>query len=216
MRKGKRSTRLWLCALSVLSISAVVIFVFTGGTGVQQKGMLIRPADAGDHSKGNAQSPVTVVVYSDFQCPTCADFNKAMQRIEADYDSRVRFVHRHFPLPQHQYSPLAAFACEAAGKQGKYFEMRDRLFATAGEWSGSSKPLEYFEKLAVELELDVTQFRADSASKETMNHVVEDFHSAVKSGANQTPSAFVNNRLIDGEVTDQQLRRTIDETLKSR
>ena len=214
MHNRKRSLQLWLSALSVLSISAVIIFLFAG-TGFQ-KGTLVRPVEAGDHSKGNLTSAVTVVVYSDFQCPTCADFNLAMQRIEAEYGNRVRFVHRHFPLPQHPYSPLAAFACEAAGKQGKYFEMRDRLYATAGEWSGSKRPNEYYEKLALELKLDITRFRADSESKETMDHVVEDFHSAVTSGANQTPSVFVNSRLIDGTVTEQELRRKIDEAINAR
>lgn len=207
--------RLWLGALLALGLSAAAIFVCVFAPSSGEAKMLAKPVDSRDYSNGNKDASVTVVVYSDFQCPNCAAFNSVMQKVEKDYAGTVRFVHRHFPLPQHGYSPLAAFAAEAAGKQGKYFQMRDRLFDTAGQWSGAKDPLAYFDKLALELQLDVQRFRTDSKSKEVMDIVVEHFASAVNSGCQETPSVFVNGRLL-GSVTEQQLRRKLDESIQSR
>lgn len=224
MKTHKRSTSilLWSVVLSVLSISAAVIFVSvfssasTHSHGGSPKALLTVPVTAIDQMTGNPQAAVTVVVYSDFQCPSCASLNEDIKDLEKDLAANVRFVHRHFPLPQHPNSPLAAFAAEAAGLQGKFWQMRDRLFATQADWSELRSPTEFFKKLASELDLDVERFSRDMKSKEVMEKVTDDFNSAVTSRLQSTPSVFVEGELvaIDGNV--QTLRKHIDETLKNR
>lgn len=212
MNNKKRSIALWAVALSVLSLSALLIFTavfhqIPGDTG----GRLVVPVDAQDHKSGNSDAAVTVVVYSDFQCPSCGDFNKVLQRLEGEYSDSVLFVHRHLPLQQHAFSPLAAFAAEAAAHQNKFAAMRDLLFERAAKWSASSTPADDFEAMAKELGLDIERFRRDMNSSEVMTAVVDDLEGAVRSGARGTPAVFLNGRLLPDSYPEANLRKDIDE-----
>ena len=118
--------------------------------------------DVGDAAtKGGDEALVTIVEWSDFQCPFCGRVNPTMAKIQETYGDKVRIAFKHNPLPMHNRAMAAAVAAEAAGKQGKFWEMHDKLFANPRELTD-----ENFEKYATEIGLDVAKFKADTAGIE--------------------------------------------------
>lgn len=97
-----------------------------------------------DHIKGNGEATVTLVEYSDFQCPACASFQPVLAEIMAQYGDLLRFEYKHFPLPIHNFAQQAAVAAEAASQQGKFFEFHDALFTNQEEWTSSATPQVFF------------------------------------------------------------------------
>lgn len=163
-----------------------------------------------DQTKGNAQSGVLLVEYSDFQCPACAAYHRSIiKQLVEEMDSQVKFVYRHFPLAQHAQAKLAAYAAEAAGKQGKFWEMHDLIFAGQKEWAGNRKAGEIFEKYAVSLGLDIEKFADDLDSKEIKNKVENDYQSGLNSGVNSTPTFFLNGKQMQNPRSYEEFRNAI-------
>lgn len=150
-----------------------------------------------DWTKGNPEALVTLVEYSDLQCPMCAYFNPLVNRVIEDYGDQVLFAYRHFPLSIHQNSQTSARAAEAAGKQGKFFEMSNILFAKQNEWGILPNPQTAFESYATSLSLDTAQFIADYNSSEVKDLVKADLTSAERAGLRGTPTFFVNGIEIE-------------------
>lgn len=127
-----------------------------------------------DWSRGDSSATVTLVEYADFQCPFCAQLSAVLAQLQSTYPSELRLVYRHFPLigtpeqPLHDKAALSMQAAEAAGRQGKFWEMHDLLFARQTEWADMS--LEDFETWLLDsaesLELDIDQFETDLHSDE--------------------------------------------------
>ncbi len=214
------SSKLWILALSTLGLSTVAMF-FLPAILVQQSGgsssPLSKAVSKDDHSIGNIQSNVTVVIYSDLQCPACAGANEFFGRIETDYKERVHFVHRHFPTPLHKNSLLAALAAEAAGKQGKFFDMRDAILRTQNEWAHKSKAdaYQYFVGLSSRLGLSVKQFEVDFHSKQLLAQVFDDIKSGRDSSLQSVPSIFINGVLIP-LTSEKDIRNKIDAAINGK
>ncbi len=148
-----------------------------------------------DHIKGNPDASITLVEYSDFQCPACAGAAPEIKKLAEEMGEDVRIVYRHYPLRQiHPNAQLAAQASEAAANQGKFWEMHDELFASQRVWSNQSNPTDSFYTLAEKIELDMDQFKKDLTSSETKNKVNSDYTSGSTSGVNGTPTFY-----LDGE-----------------
>ena len=152
---------------------------------------------ADDHVRGNPEAPVTLVEYSDFQCPACASFEPVVVQLLQDAGDTVRLVYRHFPLRNiHSNADLAARAAEAAALQGKFWEMHDLLFDGQALWSGQSSrgAEDTFAGYAEAVGLDVERFRNDIDSDAVRDAVNEDYEGGVRARVNSTPSFFVNGR----------------------
>jgi protein-disulfide isomerase len=166
------------------------------------------PLRPDDPVKGRAGAPVTVVLFSDFQCPFCARAEPVVKAIEDAYPSQVRVAWKHLPLPMHRNAVPAALAAEAARAQGgsaKFWAMHDKLFANQGSLSADA-----FERYARELGLDVARFRADLASPKLRARVDEDSKLAAKLGVSATPTFVVNGERVVGSgglraVVERQL-----------
>lgn len=158
-----------------------------------------------DHIKWSAEKKNILVEYSDFQCPSCKGAHDFLKTIEAsgsaDFEitKKVAFVYRHFPLSQiHNKANAAAYAAEASGKQGKFWEMADLLFDNQQAWTNSQDPQkEYFLNYAKELELNVDQFAKDMNSAEVKNRVAQDLREAEQMGVNSTPTFFLNGQKVE-------------------
>ena len=162
-----------------------------------------------DWSKGNPDAPNVLVEYSDFQCPACAAYHAPVKRLIENIGDDVRLVYRHFPLRQaHPNAQLAGQAAEAAGMQGKFFEMHDILFARQSDWSNGN-PEEKFVTYAGELELDVDKFKKDMKSGEAKKAVNEDYSSGLKANVQSTPSFFLNGQLIKPQPDYETFRAII-------
>lgn len=159
---------------------------------------------ADDHIKWSAGKKNILVEYSDLQCPACKSFqdfirNEIESSRSTNYDvtKKVTFVYRHFPLPQHKFANDAAYATEAAGKQGKFFEMVDMIFDGQTSWEKKSSASQDFEKYAKDLKLDMEQFRKDRDSSEAKAKVRADLLSGQQAAVNATPTFFLNGKKLD-------------------
>lgn len=176
---------------------------------------LAEPISGSDHVKGSTIAKVTLVEYSDFQCPACAAFEPTLQALEKKYGNQVLFVYRHFPLPQHQNGDVSARAAEAAASQNKFWEMHDKLFATQNTWSAltNDEALKTFTQYAVDLGLDKNKFLTDVSNPATEERIQKDATSGNKSGVDSTPNFFVNNNKVTGLQTYADLETAITNAL---
>jgi protein-disulfide isomerase len=166
------------------------------------------PVRKDDPAMGKQGARVTLVVFSDFQCPYCARATPAMKEIEAAYPSDVRIVWKHLPLPFHKNAMGAAIAAEAARAQGgasKFWAMHDRIFANQ-----QALAPEKYEEYARELGLDLARFRRDVAEPKRRSRVEEDAELAKKLGVNGTPTFIVNGERVVGSSA---LRAAVDRQL---
>ncbi len=155
---------------------------------------LSRPVDPGrDHVSGPVDAEVTLVEYLDYQCPFCGKATGATRQVREHFGDRLRYVVRHLPLDVHEHAELAALAVEAAGLQGKFWEMHDTLFAHQDELE-----LEDLAGYAAHLGLDVEQFLRDLQEDALARRVADDKASAGESGARATPTFFVGDRRHEG------------------
>lgn len=170
---------------------------------------------ADDWVKGNPSAKVVLMEYADFQCPACATFSQVVERLSGEYGDRVAFVYRHFPLKQiHRNAEASAYAAEAAGKQGKFWEMHDMLYERQKDWSESNEAKKLFTEYAAELNLDLGRFQADSEAKDIQEKIDASYAEAVRLGLNSTPSFILNGKQIEArsyEQFEQLIRQELGE-----
>ncbi len=150
-----------------------------------------------EHIKGNPEATVTLIEYSDFQCPACAAFQPVVKEIINTYGDKLRFEYQHYPLPIHKFSQQAAVAAEAAGQQGKFYEMHDKLFENQKEWSTSATPQALFMKYAQDLGLDVELFKKHLSSSMLRDVVRSDLSKAKELGLTGTPTFYLNGEKME-------------------
>jgi protein-disulfide isomerase len=161
-----------------------------------------------DPAKGSASAPVTIVLFSDFQCPFCARVGPTLDEARRTYGEKLRIVWKHQPLAFHPNALPAAEAAEAAREQGKFWPMHDRLFAAQRELSPDT-----YERLAKELGLDVRRFQESVRSGKARARIAEDQRLASRIGATATPTLFVNGEKVEGAVPFATLKAVIDRKL---
>jgi protein-disulfide isomerase len=159
-------------------------------------------------AKGSNKAQVTIVEFSDFQCPYCSRVLATLDRILKEYPDKVRVFFRHNPLPFHSDAPLAAQAAVAAENQGKFWQMHDILFKNQ---ANLKKP--DLEKYAAEIGLDMAKFKADLESPATKKRVDDDLELGKKLGVQGTPNFFIDGRPIRGAVPFEQFKSAIDDEL---
>lgn len=170
----------------------------------------------GAYAKGSEDAEVTIIEYSDFECPFCARFaSDTLPQIQENYidTGKVKFVYKHFPLSIHQVADEAAEAAECAGVQGSFYDMHDMLFERQSQWAGTSDPITVFTGYAEDLGLDTGDFRSCLESGEFADKVAADFQEGSQAGVRGTPAFFVNGRLISGAQPYSVFREAIDAAL---
>jgi len=165
-----------------------------------------------DNIKGDRNSTTTPILieYSDFQCPACASYHPMIRKATEELSGKFIFIYRHFPLAQHKNARPAATAAEAAGKQGKFWEMHDMIFENQRDWAEAKNAEEIFAGYAKELGLDAVKFKNDLTLKEIKNKVDADYASGIKAGVNSTPSFFLNGKKIANPRDYFELKAAIE------
>jgi protein-disulfide isomerase len=167
-----------------------------------------------DWVKGNPDAEVVIVEYADLQCPACKLYSSVMSDLAVKYASEAAFVYRHFPLKQiHLQAVTAAHAAEAAGLQGKFWEMHDKLFETQELWSNNRGAKNMFADYAGELGLDVERFKRDMNSKEVRAKVEAHYLNGLENRLNSTPSFFINGERIENPQGLEAFSQLIDQKL---
>jgi len=165
------------------------------------------PAD-GEHAKGPKDAKITIIEFSEFECPFCSRVTPTIQQLFKDYEGKIRVVFKHNPLPFHPHAMPASEAAFAAGAQGKFWEMHDKLFA-------NQKALERanLETYAQEIGLDMAKFKADLDGGKFKEQIKKDQELGAKFGARGTPTFFINGRTLRGAQPIEGFKKTIDEEL---
>jgi protein-disulfide isomerase len=194
----------------LLTKSQPVVDTSAAVTGDTKK-LLIRDSS---HKTTNEVKKVQIVEFADFQCPACGVAFPVIENIRKTYGDKITYVYRNFPLMQHPQGKPAAAAAEAAGKQGKFWEMYTLLFSKQNEWSGKSNADEIFRGYAKILNLDIDKFTKDSLSEEVTNRIAQDISDGTSLGVNQTPTIFINGEINPGIPDETTLKTKIDKLLK--
>ncbi|HEX8249152.1 MAG TPA: thioredoxin domain-containing protein [Pyrinomonadaceae bacterium] len=169
------------------------------------------------HFKGGQSAKVVIEEFADYQCPTCAQIHPTVQQIQAAYGDRVKIIFRNYPLTQiHPKAYDAATAAEAAGLQGKFWEMQNQLFTNQQFWSTTSADhRKMFEEYAQKIGLDIQKFNADMGGIEAKSRVDADLQRARGLSVGSTPTFYVNGRQLPYEDTEfNRFRQAIDAELQ--
>lgn len=165
--------------------------------------------DPNAHIKGNPESSVVLIEYSDFECPACASIYPVIERLANETDVRIEY--RHFPLVQiHPYATLAAQATEAAALQGKFWDMHDVIFNTQSEWARLDNAEPFFISLADSIGIDTEKFEADLHSSEVKAAVTEDARRASRLRLPGTPSFILNGEILESVGSYESLKAQVE------
>jgi len=171
------------------------------------------------HASGREGAPLTLEEFGDYQCPPCGNFYPEVEKIRTDYGDKLHFIFRQFPLTRaHANALVAAHAAEAAGLQGKFWEMHDRLFRNQNSWAKDANPRAIFETYAAALGLDLERFKRDMNNAEVDARIVADHERGQSLGVTSTPTFFLNGRELSPEKlqTPTDLRPMLDAALNGK
>lgn len=199
-----------------LAIVSVIILAFVGVI-IFSRRDASAPADANgaqatNHVKGDNAKNVTLVEYGDFECPACQSYEPIVQAVYQKYQADIQFQFRHFPLQSiHKNAFAGSRAAEAAGNQGKFWEMHDLLYANQTSWKSADTPQTFFEQYASSLKLDMTKYKADFASEKTKDIINADLAAGEKLQVNETPTFFLDGKKVDkAKLAGDTQQATID------
>ena len=163
---------------------------------------------------GSDSAKIVLVEFADFQCPACGAAHPTVKQVLSEYPEDVLFVYRNFPLPMHKNAKLAAYAAEAAGKQGMFWDMHSLLFENQADWSESNEPMTIFTDYANLLGLDSDQFAQDVKSEEIAEKITDDMADGAMLGVNSTPTFFLNGvQAFQGVPSYETLKQAIENEL---
>lgn len=172
---------------------------------------LSRPVDEMDHVQGEPKAPITFIEYGDYQCTFCGAAQTMIKSLQSHFGAQMRFVFRNFPLiHSHRYAVAAALAAEAAGLQGRFWEMHDFLYENQTALEPEDL-IEYAEKL----KLDLRRFQRDMSDEKLLVRIRQDYESGERSGVDATPAYFVNGVKYTGAYKLSELKRYIEGLLGS-
>ncbi len=171
------------------------------------------------HTKGGQNAVVVIEEFADYQCPPCGNMHPVLQKIVDDHGDRVRVVFRNFPLQQiHKNAFTAARAAEAAGLQGKFWQMNDMIYKNQDLWKDSPEPRPIFQSYASRVGLDVEKFKADMDNQAVTSRIIADAERGGSLGVKGTPTLFLNGRELtaDQSLSEPSLRAQVEAALAAK
>ncbi len=212
----------WVSAVLVIGIIGIAAWQIATGspstkTVRQGSGLLTEPVGSADWTKGAVSPKVSLVEYSDFQCPACKAYHPIVEQVISEYKDTLSFTYRHFPLPNHKNAELAARSAESAGAQGKFWEMTALIFDGQSDWAleNSASAKKIFTGYATELKLDITKWETDLASQAVKDKVANDKKTGEQSGVNSTPSFYLNGKKMQNPKSLDEFKKLIDSAISN-
>jgi len=214
--------------IAVIGFFALLVIVFTGNSAnsklagdspselVPQDNQPIAvqavvPPKDGESYKGGKDAKVTMIVYTDFECPYCLNQHETINQLIKIYGNKIKVVIRNFPLSFHANAQKASEAYECAAEQGKAFEMADAIFSANGAGTMS---VDLWKTTAKKLGLKIAQFNDCLDNGEMTAKVAQDANEGSASGVDGTPATFINGQLISGAVPIENFQQMIDSLLQ--
>lgn len=168
------------------------------------------------HMLGPADAPVTLEEFGDFQCPPCGRLSEPINQLQHDYSRQVRLIFRNFPLINHLHAREAAYTAEAAGLQGRFWQMHDALYREQAVWSNSADARALFNAYAGYIGLNLERFKLDMDSEKVKERVEADQKRGLALGVKNTPTVFLNNKEIDPKKLEpNDLHAAVDDAVKN-
>ena len=168
------------------------------------------------HTLGPANAPVKIEEFGDFECPPCGLFHPILKQMHEEFGDKLHITFREYPLPNHQHAIPAASAAEAAGMQGKFWEMHALIFENQNRWKTEFNARPIFEGYAKQIGLDVERFKRDVDSDRVEQRIFLDGKRARSLGVNSTPTVFLNSREVPFQsLPAETLRVLIDNELRA-
>ena len=204
-------------AVLIVIISIFGLIQIANAPSSTSSSVTLPPVTKNDISEGNPKAKVTIVEYADFECPACAAYHPLVNQLLSDFNGKIFYVYRMFPLSTiHPNAIISAQAGYAAWKQGKFFQMDDLLFNGQNDWASLSDPKPIFISYAKQLKLNVTQFQNDMNSTAAQNYVADSQNQATSIGINQTPTFFVNGVEIQNPQSYNDFKKIIQDALNKK
>jgi len=167
-----------------------------------------------DWARGPANAKVTLIEYSDFQCPACGQYYPLVKQLEAAFPNDLKVVYRQYPLKQiHQNADLAARATEAAGTAGKFWEMHDKIFETQKDWSTAENATDIFAGYAESFGMKKEDFLSALNAPETAKAVAADEATGASLAIQGTPTFFLNGKKLDNPRSFDEFKKVIESNL---
>jgi protein-disulfide isomerase len=183
----------------------------------QDKAIAGKPDTEKMHVRGDPDAPVTLEEFGDFECPPCGSISPFLDQLLNEYKPRLRLIFRNFPLKAHKHAREGAFAAEAAGLQGKFWEMHDVLYREQDAWTKADNPQELFDAYAGTIGLNIPEFKKDMESEKVRERVDSDHERGQSLGITRTPSLFLNNAEVPQDKRNPEgLHDVINEALKEK
>lgn len=214
-----RRAVLWIIAIVAIGGAVAGVMYLARNSSDTPNGngsLLTNTLSSSDWVRGNSASPVTLIEYGDFQCPACAQYHPLVKRLREEFGIKVAFGFRHFPLSQvHPNTKVAARAAEAAGVQGKFWEMHDLLFEHQTDWALKPSPKSTFVSYASELGLTIDQFEADMDRDDLDDKINTHYQTGIASGVNSTPTFFLNGVKLDNPTSYDDFQRMLAQAVEA-
>ena len=215
-KKPQRNLPYWIIGAVLLGaiVTGLVLFQLRKTPPGLQVAVTTKPGAEPPHVRGDANAPVTLEEFGDFECVPCFILWPALKNLEKDYGEKLAVIFRNNPMPQHPHALDGARAAEAAGLQGKFWEMHDLLYIQRAQWTRAADPLSEFTEFARQLQLNVERFNQDMVGAEVAKRVAADRERAAALGIDRTPVVFINGNRADlqGDV-ERGLQDDIDKAL---
>lgn len=151
----------------------------------------------GNYLPASSSAKVTLVEFGDYECPACAEYHLLVKQLLTDFSGKVNYVFRNFPLSQHANAEISAYAAEAAGLQGKFWQMHDKLYESTNDWSTSTDAKSIFVGYAGSLGLNVDKFKVDIDSSAVKDKVKSDTNDGNLVKINSTPTFYLDGVKIE-------------------
>lgn len=195
----------------VLIIGGLIMLVSSPSSTTTNQQANVAPVSAKDITNKESAAKVTLIEYSDFQCPACAAYYPVVAQLLQEYKGKIYFVYRIFPLTNiHPNARISGQAAFAAHKQNKFFEMEDLLFVNQKDWANASEPSGIFMDYARELKLDAKKFQNDMNSDEAKKYVTDSENQALSEGINSTPTFILNGVKIKNPAGYEEFKKLIE------
>lgn len=223
LQKNKTFLIIGLITL-VIFIGGTFLFSKGGGTNVSTKvvnSSLLVPQNAiitsgfanGDYLPASTSASTTFVEFGDYECPACGLYSPLIKQLLTEFAGKINYVFRNYPLAQHKNAQISSYAVEAAGLQGKYWQMHERVYATQADWSNLSDPTSVFTSYVKDLNLDVNKFSTDINSSVLKDKVQNDLNDGITVGITETPTFYLNGQKITLTGSYDQLKGLVQSAL---
>ena len=168
------------------------------------------------HTLGPANAPVKLEEFGDYECPPCGIFHPILEQMHEEFGNRLQITFRNFPLANHKHGLPAASAAEAAGIQGKFWEMHDLIYEHQNDWKGQFDVRPIFERYAKQVGVDVERYKRDMDGNLVSQRIFQDQKRGQSLGVQGTPTVFINGREVPFEnLHPDKLRQVIQKELQA-